>query len=165
MDGAERQLNTMMNDVMEGESFTRAQSRVTETMLGLQGQLNQAAHRYFSTLNLPTRTDYLSLAERVGGIEEQLATIERLLREREAGGAKTGARPARTRKAPSARKKSTRRKPAAKKKAAKKKTAKKKAKKKAAKKKVKKKAAKKKTARKTKKKAARKKTARKSSRR
>ena len=135
LDKAERQFNDVMNEMMASDTFGRAQSRMMESMLKMQASLNQATHRYFTVLNLPTRTDVLGLAEQLTEIQERLSALEVAVSSqasRPAGAERSASRPRRTKKAAS------KKKPAAKKKKAqssKKKASKKKTKKKSTKKK------------------------------
>ncbi|MEM1249134.1 MAG: hypothetical protein AAGK22_22340 [Acidobacteriota bacterium] len=159
VDKAERQLNSTLNDLSQTAPYNQVSGKMVEAVLSMQSTFNEATQRYFSTLNLPTRKDLISVAERLEAIERRLISIETALRAQDEATLQTEpAKPKRTKKAarpPVA-------KPAAK--AAKKKTSKKKvAKKKATSATAKKSAAKKRTAKKkvtqrkvTKRKAARK---------
>ena len=126
VDRSERQLNTMLNEVMSSSAYSQVSGRMMESMLALQTTLNQATERYFTTLNLPTRTDVLTLAERLTAIEERLAAIEAAVSSSKATSRAAAARPPRTRKARTAKSSKPPAKKRAKKKTAKKKTAKKK---------------------------------------
>ncbi len=156
IDRAERQLNSTLNELSASAPYNQVSGKVVEAMLGMQNTWGEATQRYFSTLNLPTRSDVVSLADRLESIERRLVAIEAKLEGRDAGPAAAPApRPRRTKKATpppvaeppaaDARPKAAKKK-AAKKKAASKKTAKKKVVRKAASKK--KSTAKKKTAKK-----------------
>ena len=76
LDESERQWNSVLNEWMSSDEFGQVSGKVMEGMLALQASFNQATQRYFSLINLPTRTDLLSMSERLSGIEERLARIE-----------------------------------------------------------------------------------------
>ena len=101
MDGAERQWNSVLTEFMGTEQFGQASGRMMEAFLGMQSSMNEATQRYFSALNLPTRTDILSIAERLTGIEDRLSDIERSLgaAASPAAGRTPRPRPKRTKKA------------------------------------------------------------------
>lgn len=102
LDQSERQWNAALNELMGSEPFSQASGKMMEALLGLQTSMNQASQRYFSAINLPTRTDLLALAERLSGIEARLGEIEAALHTL-AGPARSGApappKPKRTKKA------------------------------------------------------------------
>ena len=107
LDRAERQWNQTFNELMATDRVGKTQARMIESLLTLQAQMNQATERYFSTLNLPTRTDVLSLGQQIGQLEERVADLERTLtavaRHLDVGPEPTSParpRPKRTRKAP-----------------------------------------------------------------
>ena len=104
VDGAERQWNSVLTEFMGTEQFGQASGRMMEAFLGMQASLNEATQRYFSALNLPTRTDVLSIAERLTGIEDRLSDIERRLATvaspAPAAGRRPRPKPKRTKKAP-----------------------------------------------------------------
>jgi hypothetical protein len=79
VDQAERQLNSALSEMMETERFSKSSGRMLDLMLGFQSTMSSATQRYFSTLNLPTRTDVLQLGDRLASIEERLGLIEQAL--------------------------------------------------------------------------------------
>jgi polyhydroxyalkanoic acid synthase PhaR subunit len=79
LDRSERQWNEWLSDAMESEQFGRSSRRLLDMALAFQSAMNSATHRYFTTLNVPTRADVLALGERLGAIEERLAAIEEAL--------------------------------------------------------------------------------------
>jgi polyhydroxyalkanoic acid synthase PhaR subunit len=104
LDRSERQWNEWLNEAMEGEQFGRGSRRMLDLAMGFQSAMNSATHRYFTTLNVPTRADVLQLGERLGAIEERLGAIEEAL-VAAGGGARASQRvarpkPKRTRKPP-----------------------------------------------------------------
>jgi hypothetical protein len=97
---SERQLNTVLNQVTSSDQFNQASSRLMETLLVFQRGMNESTQRYFSVLNVPTRTDILSLGERLGAIEERLESLEAAVRDPSGSARRTAPRPARTRRPP-----------------------------------------------------------------
>ncbi|REK07266.1 MAG: hypothetical protein DWQ36_11990 [Acidobacteria bacterium] len=102
IDRSERQLNTMLNEVTSSEQFGQVSSRMMETLLVFQRTMNESTQRYFSALNVPTRTDILSLGERLGAIEERLESLEAAIRDPQGSSRSRTAKPARTRRPPDA---------------------------------------------------------------
>jgi hypothetical protein len=80
--------------------------RMMDLYLNMQRNMNEAMGRWFSAMNLPTRTDVLSLANRLADIEDRLGGIEQGLSKLAPKAASApkpataAARPARTRKPP-----------------------------------------------------------------
>lgn len=99
---SEQQLNRLLNEAMSSDAFGQASGRLMEIFLSFQRSMQQATELYFAALNIPTRTDVLSLGERLAIIEERLASIESLLRNvaPEAATSPARPRPKRTRKPP-----------------------------------------------------------------
>ncbi len=124
VDEAERRWNSNLNELMTSEQFSAVSAKMMEAWLGVQTSMNDATQKYFSTINLPTRSDVLSLAERLTAIDRRLTEIERRLDTIGARAAPRAERPKprRTKKAAAP---TTQKAPAAKKKAVKKTTAKK----------------------------------------
>ena len=79
VDQAERQWNSVLNEFMGSEQFGEASGRMMEAFLGFQSSMNEATQRYLSALNLPTRTDLLSLGDRLATIETCLVELDRKL--------------------------------------------------------------------------------------
>jgi polyhydroxyalkanoic acid synthase PhaR subunit len=73
---AEARWNSFFNQAMGTDQFSRVISRFTELSLNMQKRMAEAMGQYFSALNLPTRTDVISLGERLSSIEERLTSIE-----------------------------------------------------------------------------------------
>ena len=78
---SERQWNSFLNEAMATDEFGQAMGRMMDVYLNMQQNLNEVMGRYFSVLNLPTRTDVLSLANRLAEIEERLINIEQGLQD------------------------------------------------------------------------------------
>lgn len=77
---SERQWNEFFNQMMGTEEFGRAMGAMMDAYLNTQRTFSDAFGRYFSSINVPTRTDVLTLGNRLTEIEERLASIESLLR-------------------------------------------------------------------------------------
>jgi len=103
---SERQWNAFFNQVMGSDQYTQSMGRLMEMYVTAQKGLGDMLERYFTTLNLATRTDVLALGERLVGIENRLTAIEAALRAASprddalAAAAPSLARPPRTRKPP-----------------------------------------------------------------
>jgi polyhydroxyalkanoic acid synthase PhaR subunit len=78
---SERQWNEFLNQVMATDEFGQALGSMMDAYLNSQRNFSEAFGRYFSALNMPTRTDVLTLGNRLTEIEERLASIESLLRD------------------------------------------------------------------------------------
>ena len=109
LSNSERQWNAFLNEAMSTDQFSQSMGRFMDVYLNLQKSMNETMGRYFSVLNMPTRTDVLSLGTRLSAIEERLTALEaataRLAPPTAAAAdrASTAAapRPARTKKPPS----------------------------------------------------------------
>ncbi len=108
---SERQWNGFLNQMMSTDEFSQGMGKMMEVSLTMQKSMNDAMGRYFSAMNMPTRTDVLSLGNRLSEIEERLGGIESALRALAvASGAQNGgggeqpavARPPRTKTPPTA---------------------------------------------------------------
>jgi polyhydroxyalkanoic acid synthase PhaR subunit len=77
---SERQWNEFFNQMMGTDEFGRAMGRTMDAYVEAQRNFSEAFGRYFSSMNLPTRTDILALSNRLTEIEERLTSIEALLR-------------------------------------------------------------------------------------
>ena len=73
---SERQWNTFLNEAMSTDEFSQGMARMMDTSLDVQKNMNEAMGRHFTSLNVPTRTDVLSLGNRLTEIEERLSAIE-----------------------------------------------------------------------------------------
>jgi SMC interacting uncharacterized protein involved in chromosome segregation len=97
----ERGLNSVANQTMGSNEFSRAMHQVTALSLRMQQTAGEAMSKSLQAMNLPTRTDILALSERIGRIEETLARLEAALPREAADTAKPAApRPPRTRQPP-----------------------------------------------------------------
>ena len=73
---SERQWNSFLNEAMSTDEFSQAMARMMDVSLNMQKNMNDVMGRYFTAMNLPTRTDVLSLGNRLTEIEDRLGTIE-----------------------------------------------------------------------------------------
>jgi hypothetical protein len=95
----ERGLNSVANQAMGSDEFSRAMHQVTSLGLRMQQTAGEAMEKSLRALNLPSRGDLVALGERIGRIEEALARIESATRPAETP--RAGApRVARTRQPP-----------------------------------------------------------------
>ena len=103
---SERQWNKFFNDVMGTDQYTETMSRFMDTYVNAQKSLGETMGRYFTTLNVATRTDLLALGERLLAIENRLKSIDERLGPPAAGDEARAtpsvavARPPRTKKPP-----------------------------------------------------------------
>jgi polyhydroxyalkanoic acid synthase PhaR subunit len=99
----ERQWNSFLNEAMATDQYGQAMGQMMDMFLNAQKSMSDVMGRYFTGLNVPTRTDVLSLGNRLTDIEERLGAIEGMLKGTpRPGPAATAAasppRPARTKK-------------------------------------------------------------------
>jgi hypothetical protein len=75
-----------------------------ETYAGMQKTMADQMARYLGALNMPTRSDIMTLGDRLAMIEDRLAGIERMLARvdglAQGGGAAREGRPPRTKQPP-----------------------------------------------------------------
>jgi polyhydroxyalkanoic acid synthase PhaR subunit len=90
---SERQWNTFFNEVMGTEQYTQQMSRMMDTYLGMQKSFGEVMGRYLTTMNVATRTDVLSLGDRLAAIENRLRNIEMGVRTPESRAATSVAAP------------------------------------------------------------------------
>ncbi|MFN0096723.1 MAG: hypothetical protein ACKVVT_18350 [Dehalococcoidia bacterium] len=107
---SERQWNGFMNEMMATDQFSQGMGKMMDVYLTMQKSMNDAMGRYFSAINVPTRTDVLSIGNRLSEIEERLGGIETAIRAMAAANGHTGqaapeaaaaVRPPRTKRPPS----------------------------------------------------------------
>ncbi|MBA4179262.1 MAG: hypothetical protein C0506_01610 [Anaerolinea sp.] len=101
---SERQWNAFLNNAMATHEFSQTLGRLMDVYLNMQKSMNDVMGRYFTALNIPTRSDVVALGERLTLIEERLGNIESALAPRPSDPALTGIpaalSPPRTRKPP-----------------------------------------------------------------
>ena len=79
MNQSERQWNSFLNEAMATDEFSRTMGRGMDVFLNMQKQMNEAFGRMFTSLNMPSRTDIMGLADRLSAIEERLISLEATL--------------------------------------------------------------------------------------
>jgi SMC interacting uncharacterized protein involved in chromosome segregation len=104
----EKGFNAFANKAMESPEFSKVVNQVGGVSAGAQKQLSDMMEKYLVSMNLPSRTQMVSMAERLQSIEGQLNEIKALLHQihgqagAPAGGYPAAPRPPRTRRPPSA---------------------------------------------------------------
>ena len=104
----EKGFNSFANRAMESPEFSKAMNQVGGVTAGAQKQLGELMEKYLVSMNLPSRAQMVSMAERLQSIEGQLNEIKALLYQvHDTSGALEGGRPAaprppRTKRPPSA---------------------------------------------------------------
>jgi hypothetical protein len=104
----EKGFNAFANRAMESPEFSKVVNQVGGVTAGAQKQLGDLMEKYLLSMNLPSRAQMVSMAERLASIEGQLIEIKALLHQVHGnpaapGGASSAApRPPRTRRPPSA---------------------------------------------------------------
>jgi polyhydroxyalkanoic acid synthase PhaR subunit len=76
---SEQQWNALLNQAMGSDQYSQWMGRMMETYVTMQKNMAESMSRYLGALNLPTRTDILTLGDRLAMIEDRLAGIERML--------------------------------------------------------------------------------------
>jgi len=103
----EKGFNSFANKAMESPEFSRVVNQVGGVSAGAQKQLGELMEKYLLTMNLPSRAQMVSMAERLQSIEAQLNEIKALLHQvhhnsgAPDGGYPAAPRPPRTRRPPS----------------------------------------------------------------
>jgi hypothetical protein len=100
----EKSLNALANRTMGSDEFSKSINQAMSMSAGMQSSLGEVMGRYLASLNLPSRAEMTSIAERLQAIEERLDRIYALL-QRSAGvaepdAAPTSAKPPRTKRPP-----------------------------------------------------------------
>ena len=104
----EKGFNSFANQAMASPEFSKAMNQVGGVTAGAQKQLGDLMEKYFVSMNLPSRAQMVSMAERLQSIEGQLNEIKALLHQVRSNSAVPGGgfpatpRPPRTRRPPSA---------------------------------------------------------------
>ena len=73
--GAEQQWNEYFNQVMGTESFGQMMARSMESYISMQSTIARGMEQYLRSLNFPSRTDIVNLAERVAMLEQKIDAI------------------------------------------------------------------------------------------
>jgi SMC interacting uncharacterized protein involved in chromosome segregation len=104
----EKGFNSFANQAMASPEFSKAMNQVGGVTAGAQKQLGDLMEKYLVSMNLPSRAQMVSMAERLQSIEGQLNEIKALLHQVRSnstapgGGYPAEPRPPRTRRPPSA---------------------------------------------------------------
>jgi len=102
----EKGFNSFANQAMASPEFSKVMNQVGGVTAGAQKQLGEMMEKYLVSMNLPSRAQLVSMAERIQNIEGQLNEIKAMLHQihhnsaAPEGGYGTS-RPPRTRRPPS----------------------------------------------------------------
>ncbi|WP_027581728.1 hypothetical protein [Bradyrhizobium sp. Ai1a-2] len=102
----EKGFNSFANHAMGTPEFSRLMNQAGGVATGAQKQLGELMEKYLVSMNLPSRSQLVGMAERLQSIEGQLNEIKALLGQinRDAGNAESAAagkpRPPRTKRPP-----------------------------------------------------------------
>src|ERR1700737_2321852 len=75
----EKGFNSFANQAMASPEFSKVVNQVGEATAGAQKQLGDLMEKYLVSMNLPSRAQMVSMAERLQSIEGQLNEIKALL--------------------------------------------------------------------------------------
>jgi hypothetical protein len=75
----EKGFNSFANQAMASPEFSKVVNQVGGVTAGAQKQLGDLMEKYLLTMNLPSRAQMVSMAERLQSIENQLNEIRALL--------------------------------------------------------------------------------------
>jgi SMC interacting uncharacterized protein involved in chromosome segregation len=104
----EKGFNSFANQAMASPEFSKVVNQVGGVTAGAQKQLSDLMEKYLVSVNLPSRAQMVSMAERLASIEGQLNEIKALLYQvhgdsaASAGQYQAVPRPPRTKRPPSA---------------------------------------------------------------
>ena len=104
----EKGFNAFANQAMASPEFSKVVNQVGGVTAGAQKQLGELMEKYLLAMNLPSRAQMVSMAERLQSIEGQLNEIKALLHQvhnnsgAPEGGYAGAPRPPRTKRPPSA---------------------------------------------------------------
>ncbi|MGA2053854.1 MAG: hypothetical protein ABSG88_00965 [Bradyrhizobium sp.] len=104
----EKGFNAFANQAMASPQFSKVVNQVGGATAGAQKQLGEMMEKYLLSMNLPSRSQMVGMAERLQSIEGQLNEIKAMLNQMQgsATGSATGfsasPRPPRTKRPPSA---------------------------------------------------------------
>jgi len=102
----EKGFNSFANQAMASPEFSKVMNQVGGVTAGAQKQLGEMMEKYLVSMNLPSRAQLVSMAERIQNIEGQLNEIKAMLHQiHHSSAAPEGgygtSRPPRTRRPPS----------------------------------------------------------------
>jgi hypothetical protein len=104
----EKGFNSFANQAMASPEFSKVMNQVGSVGAGAQKQLGELMEKYLVSMNLPSRAQMVSMAERLQSIEGQLNEIRALLHQvhnnsgAPAGGYAAPPKPPRTKRPPAA---------------------------------------------------------------
>jgi len=104
----EKGFNSLANQAMASPEFSKVVNQVGGATAGAQKQLGELMEKYLVSMNLPSRAQMVSMAERLQSIEGQLNEIKALLHQVQSnaavpgGGYPAAPRPPRTKRPPPA---------------------------------------------------------------
>jgi SMC interacting uncharacterized protein involved in chromosome segregation len=105
----EKGFNAFANQAMASPQFSKVVNQVGGATAGAQKQLGEMMEKYLLSMNLPSRSQMVGMAERLQSIEGQLSEIKAMLHQMQgdAAGSATGfsatpPRPPRTKRSPPA---------------------------------------------------------------
>jgi len=75
----ETNVNALANKTMASDEYSSSMHGAMGGMLKLQDTMKQFMATYLATANLPSRTEVLAIAERIGGLEARLDRMNALL--------------------------------------------------------------------------------------
>ena len=103
----EKGFNAFANQAMASPQFSKVVNQVGGATAGAQKQLGELMEKYLLSMNLPSRSQMVGMAERLQSIEGQLNEIRTMLHQMQgasggASGSSSAPRPPRTRRPPPA---------------------------------------------------------------
>jgi hypothetical protein len=103
----EKGFNSIASQALASPQFSKAMNQAGGVTVGAHKQLGDLMEKYFISMNMPSRSQMVGIAERLQTIEGQLSDIKLLLQEmqRQTGAprlASAPAKPPRTRQPPAA---------------------------------------------------------------
>jgi hypothetical protein len=104
----EKGFNAFANQAMASPQFSKVVNQVGGATAGAQKQLSELMEKYLLTMNLPSRSQMIGMAERLQSIEGQLGEIKAMLHQMQGaaasapGGSPQVPKPPRTKRPPSA---------------------------------------------------------------
>ncbi len=78
---SEKAWSQAMTDVMGDERFSKGMGRYMQEALHTHRMFSESMAQYLANLNLPSRQDILDLSDRMGQVEDALASVQVELRE------------------------------------------------------------------------------------
>ncbi|HZR72947.1 poly(R)-hydroxyalkanoic acid synthase subunit PhaE [Bradyrhizobium sp.] len=102
----EKGFNAFANQAMASPEFSKVVNQVGGATAGAQKQLGELMEKYLVSMNMPSRSQMVGMAERLQSIEGQLNEIKAMLHQMQsasggaAGGSSQAPRPPRTKRPP-----------------------------------------------------------------